>query len=319
MLDAFGTYRLVGLGESHQLQEHHDLLQTLLADPRLPEVVDDIVVEFGNARYQDLIDRFILGDEPVNDADLRPVWRNTTQSPLNTWDAPVYEQFYRRVRAVNWTLPPGKRIRVLAGDPPIDWPKITSPTQIAPFGAQRDSYPASVVAREVLAKGRRALIHYGAGHLLHQDGTLASIIEQQTKIRTYAIIDLVPLAGDPGALATKLLRYRPNTVIPTAGTWLGKADAGDVIALAEGRVGGKPFNPDCGIRLGKLADAGLYLGQPAVLTESWPNPAIYLDPAYWTELQRRSALQGHIDLVSYHRQQPPTFQLAVVPGCGTQH
>ena len=146
-----------------------------------------------------------------------------------------------------------------------------------------------MVAREVLAKGRRALIHYGAGHLLHQDGTLASIIEQQTKIRTYAIIDLVPLAGDPGALATKLLRYRPNTVIPTgAGTWLGKADAGDVIALAEGRVGGKPFNPDCGIRLGKLADAGLYLGQPAVLTESWPNPAIYLDPAYWTELQRRS-------------------------------
>ena len=48
------------------------------------------------------------------------MWRNTTQSPGQTWDASVYEQFFRRVRAVNWTLPPSKRIRVLLGDPPLD-------------------------------------------------------------------------------------------------------------------------------------------------------------------------------------------------------
>jgi hypothetical protein len=57
VLDAFIRYRLVGIGESHGLQDHHDALQMLLADPRLPEVVDDIVVEFGNARYQDTVDR----------------------------------------------------------------------------------------------------------------------------------------------------------------------------------------------------------------------------------------------------------------------
>jgi hypothetical protein len=49
VLDAFRTYRLVGLGEAHHLQEHHDLLQTLLADPRLPDVIDNIVVETGNS------------------------------------------------------------------------------------------------------------------------------------------------------------------------------------------------------------------------------------------------------------------------------
>jgi len=31
-------------------QDHHDALQMLLTDPRLPGVVDDIVVDFGNAR-----------------------------------------------------------------------------------------------------------------------------------------------------------------------------------------------------------------------------------------------------------------------------
>ncbi len=94
VLDAFTRHRLVGIGESHGLQDHHDALQLLLADPRLPEVADNIVVEFGNARYQDTMDRFIAG-QPVADADLRAAWRNTTQSPRQTWDAPVCEQFYR--------------------------------------------------------------------------------------------------------------------------------------------------------------------------------------------------------------------------------
>ena len=45
VLEAFTRHRLVGIGESHGLQNHHDALQLLLTDPRLPEVVDDIVVE----------------------------------------------------------------------------------------------------------------------------------------------------------------------------------------------------------------------------------------------------------------------------------
>jgi len=102
VLAAFRSHRLVGLGEEHSLQEHHDVLQTMLADPRLPGLVNDIVVENGNALYQDIVDAFVLAGKPVADADLRPVWRNTTQSPNEVLDAPVYEQLLRRVRAVPW-------------------------------------------------------------------------------------------------------------------------------------------------------------------------------------------------------------------------
>ena len=80
VLQAFQTHRLVGLGETHGLQNHHDVLEMLLNDPRIPEVVDDIVIEFANALYQPTIDHFIAG-RPVDNVDLRPVWRNTTQSP----------------------------------------------------------------------------------------------------------------------------------------------------------------------------------------------------------------------------------------------
>jgi hypothetical protein len=87
VLAAFQTHRLVGLGESHGLQNHGDALALLLSDPRLPGVVDDIVVEFGNALYQDTVDAFIAG-QPVNDADLCAVWRNTTSSPSEPGTAP---------------------------------------------------------------------------------------------------------------------------------------------------------------------------------------------------------------------------------------
>jgi hypothetical protein len=314
VLEAFQTRRLVGLGESHDLQNHHDALEMLLRDPRLPEVADDLVVEFGNAFYQDTIDRFIAG-QPVADADLRLVWRNTTQSPLNTWDAPVYEQFYRTVRAANWALPTGRQMRVLLGDPPAGWP------------ASSDMYAASVVEKQVLAQGRRALLCYGSGHLLrpapqlpHAPASLAGIIEQRTGERIYTITDLVPFAGDPGGLARKLSRYPRDTVIPTAGTWLGAFDAGLAVAVLRKARNGEQFNPYRGVPLGSLQDAGLYLGQPGDLTASWPNPAIYLDPAYWRELQRRNAQLGNpVNLDSYRQEQAPQYPLPRLPSspeCG---
>jgi len=320
VLAAFRTHRLVGIGEVHNLQQHHDLLETLVVDPRLPDVVDDIVVEFGNARYQDTMDRFIAG-QVVGDVDLRQAWRNTSQSPVQTWDQPVYEQFFRSVRAANWGLPAGKRMRVLLGDPPLDWSKITTLSQLEAVLAQGDTYPASLIERQVLAKGRRALLCYGMAHLLrhpasrsHLPPNLVSIIEQRTGERTYTIADLVPLADDPGGLAAKLSRYPRNTVIPAKGTWLGSFNAG---LVAQVLIAGKPgqlVNPYCGLPLRSVIDDGLYEGQPADLTASCWNPAIYLDPVYWHELQRRNALRGDpVKLDSYRQEQPARFPLKKLP------
>jgi hypothetical protein len=319
VLEALTTHRLVGIGEAEGLQNHHDALQALITDPRVPEVVNDIVVEFGNARYQNTIDRFIAG-HPVHNAELRQVWRNTTQSPLNTWDPPVYEQFYRTVRAANWALPAAKQMRVLLGDPPIDWSKIRNLSQLRGFGSQRDTHAASVVKKEVLANGRRALLCYGWGHLAH-GGSLVGLLERQTNERVYTIVDLVTLAGDPGGVAKNLAAYPRNSVIPTKGTWLGGLDAGLMPPSLHGGLHTAATNPWCGTRLGTLIDAGLYEGQPSELTASWPNPAIYLDPSYWAELRRRNALHGNVvDLDAYRKEQPIVFGLQALPRsqeCGT--
>ena len=287
VLAAFQTHRVVAIGDAHASQEVHDLLLTMLSDPRLYGAASDIIVEFGNAVYQDTLDKFILAGEPVSDAGLRVVWRDTTQSPNIVLDCPVYEQVYRRVRAVNWTLPADKKIRVLAGDPPFDWSTVTSASQI-PF-RQRNLYPASL-AGQSLASGRRVLLIYGGMHLLHapHGRTVTRLIEQETGARAYVIVPLRPLATDPGGVVPRLAACPRGTVIPTAGTWLGEVSAGDILPGATRSVNGQDpqfINPWCGMTFGQLADAGLYAGQAAELTAAWPDPAIYLDPVYWAELK----------------------------------
>ena len=75
-----------------------------------------------------------------------------------------------------------------------------------------------------------------------------------------------------------------------------------------------PANPLCGVRVGSLIDAGLYMGQPDTLTDSWWNPAIYLDPVYWKELQRRNALKGDtVDLETYRHEQPARIAWGRLP------
>jgi len=298
VLAAFAQHRLVAIGEIHGQQEHHDALQMLLADPRLPQVVDDIVVEFGNALYQPTVDRFVAG-AAVENEDLRLVWRNTTQSPVATLDAPVYEQFYRSVRALNWPLPAEQQIRVLLGDPPIDWPRVTTLEEAMAVGDDRDGHLASVIKREVLDKGRRALICYGSVHVMHAPpgaaggGGIAQI-EAQTGLRSYVIL----AGGHP-----RLLSSPRRAVIPAKGTWLQSAETTEFQYLPG----------FCGVRFGDVADALLYLGQTGEQTQSLWNPAIYLDEAYWAELQRRKAiLDIPIDLEAQYRQ-PQSVRWPTIP------
>ncbi len=321
---AFRRHRLVAIGEYHGMQEHHDALVTLLADPWFPRLVDDVVIEFGNARYQDVADRFMLDLLPVQNAELRPVWRDNTNSPLATWDEPVYENFFRALRAVNWRLPAGQRVRLLLGDPPIDWPQITTPAQVSALRDERDAFAASLVQREVLSKGRRALICYGAEHVLHHAGApgqpplpdgVVSLIERQTGQRVFSIMTLTPLAGDPGSMSGRLSQYPRGAVIPAAGTWLGPVNAGDILSpvIVPG-PSRQPVNISCGIPLGSVIDGGLYLGQDGGLTMSRPDPAIYLDQAYWAELHRRDTLQGGVaDLNVLRHEQPVRFTPQAVP------
>jgi hypothetical protein len=162
ILEAFRTYQVVGLGDNHGDQRLSEFRLALLGDPRLASVVNDIVVEFGSARYQDLMDRFVRG-ESVPDSELRHVWENTTL-PNPVWDRPIYENVFRTIRAVNAKLPASRQLRVLLAGPPIDWDAVKTAEEYRTWSLQRDRFTFDLIQREVIARNRRALAIFGDGH-----------------------------------------------------------------------------------------------------------------------------------------------------------
>src|SRR4051794_15313436 len=72
---ALDAYPLVAIGEMHRNQQVHDLIVAIVRDARFLPSGGDVVVEFGNARYQERIDRYIAGGT-VDQQSLSQVWRD---------------------------------------------------------------------------------------------------------------------------------------------------------------------------------------------------------------------------------------------------
>jgi hypothetical protein len=162
IFDAFKTHPLVGIGEHHRVAQELDFYTALVRDPRFAKDVGNVVVEFGGAAHQDIIDRYIAGED-VPYAELRKVWTDTVGwIPVVPSDG--YINFYAQIREINLSLPLQDRIHVWLGDPKIDWSKIKSHADWQALNQTRDSHPAELIKREILARGKKALIIYGGGH-----------------------------------------------------------------------------------------------------------------------------------------------------------
>jgi hypothetical protein len=285
VLSAFDRYEVVAMPVGHGRKDIDDFILALIRDPRFPDKVNDIAVECGNSLYQPVLDRYIAGmDVPFT--EVRKVWRNTTQSMMCSRSA-FFEQFFPLVRAINQRLPHNKRLRVLAGDPPIDWDQVKTADDAGRY-FKRDETIASVMEKEVLARHRKALMLFGTFHLMHGQGTNAvSTYEKNYPRVTFVISDL-------GNYDTSRFVSWPNpSLVPTKGTWLGALSPSDIWTPGVTII-------DCNVQIGfprelqkhveDVVDAFLYLG-PRDLRLFEQTPAdIALDKEYMTELARREAL-----------------------------
>ncbi len=262
IVNAFRQHAIVALDEEHGDARSSAFRLALMRDPRFAASVDDVVVEFGNAHYQDVIDRFVNGDT-VSYEVLRRVWQDTT-IPQAIWDRPIYEEFFRTVREINAQLPRDRRLRVLLGDPPFEWSAIHSTADHQKVRSIRGRHPADIVLREVLAKKRRALVIYGALHLLRQNPAGPNLIEHVEKdggttafvVVTHPFVSIEALGVTPGSLP-----------VPS-------------VALTGGSS------------LANQLDAVLYLGPGSGRSPSRLAPSLCEDPAYREMRRSRMALAG---------------------------
>lgn len=198
-------YPLVMIGEWHRSAQQHEFLRAMLRDPVFLCRVDDIVVEFGNARLQRIADDYVSG-KSVSEADVQSMWRET--EVMFAWNSPVYRQFYETVREVNQKHVCAHPVRLVLADPPIDWSRVKTLEDFQPF-ADRDGFFADVVEREVLAKKHRALLIAGALHVLRKlpppesdearDTTVVQLIDRKHPGQLFALA-LVPTAAAAATL-----------------------------------------------------------------------------------------------------------------------
>ena len=275
IVNLFGTYRIVMLGEIHECRQEYALLSRLVADPAFPERVNDIVVEFGNARYQPLVDRYTAG-ENVPFEEVQKAWRDTVGAlgPVS----PLYGEFYRTVRAVNHKLPKSKKLRIVLGDPPIDWEQVRSREDVGLYLPFRDEFYAGVVRYEVLARRHRALLIMGEGHFRRSGGRPAAIENEllMAFVKPYVILPGSNIVRGYDDVDPRFAAIPAPALLAMKGNWIGSLPA-------TGR-GGSPSTWD------QTADAYLYLGARDNITVVKNRRSDLDGTAYGKELQRRLAI-----------------------------
>jgi hypothetical protein len=271
ILAAFGRYEVVGgMSPDHGLKDADDFVVALIRNPALPYTVNDIAVEGGNSLYQPLLDHYTAGGA-VPLTQVQQVWQNTTQP--NIGYSLLYQELFPLVLRINATLPPARRLRVLACDPPIDWNKVNGPQDLTPY-TDRDANIAAVMEKEVLSKHRKALMLFGWDHMLHTGGAVARY-EQRYPGVTFTIVNHEGFATNNGELEQRMASWPVPSLTSIKGTWLASLDS-SYYGLPPGEKG----HPG--------ADGYLYLGPRDFLLHQPISSRTVLDETYLAELQQRA-------------------------------
>jgi hypothetical protein len=198
---------------------------------------------------------------------------------------------------MNAKLPPDQRIKVWLGEPPVDWSAIKTKADWEPLARQRDTYPAELIEREILARNRKALVIYGAGHFgLYPDPNLRSLLDAS---RPSALFVVTPYVGyaqkDCAARFERHIKSwpTPSLATPIRGSMLEKD-----IWRKGCNAFAKPKNlPEAQFdisgpnNLGLNSDALLYLGPRKGLVTGPRALDLILDLEYRAEMNRRMVLR----------------------------
>jgi len=306
ILEAFKTHQVVMLPGGHGGKRGYELLSRILRDPRSPGLITDVVVEFGTSRYQDLIDRYMRG-EAMPAAAIRRAWQDTA-NPGVTHDNPFVEEFYSELRTLNAGFRKEQRYRVLGGDPPIDWDNMVSAADVRRWTVRRDSFAADLIHREVVERGRRALVVYGPAHFPRKEvltnfdmsnwqaQTMTSLLEA-AGIKPFVILsdsgpEAVNLQADIGSWRVPSLTLVRGTVLGAADftTFNGENDrftirgVDDFVKLPKEQHKPMPME--------EMADAILWNGVTAPPTPILLSKETCADPGYLSMRLKRIALAG---------------------------
>jgi hypothetical protein len=295
----FDRYDVVMLGEAHDKRQLADLYISLVRDAAFQGKVNDIVIEFASRHNQPLLDRFILKGEEVPFDQLCPVWRDI--SKVAGFECPIYQEWLAAIRDVNLKLPANKRLRVLAGDVPIDWTKIKSKNDYTALELGERGVPGNDVSfvkviNEQLDQKRKVLFVVGLGHIAKL-GDRRKIGNQNAFTRVEAAhpgktcvvhLYLASYMNNKPEVEKKVSQWKtPSLYWPVKGSWLANETS---VWHGNGEA-----------RMEQLMDGLLYLGPSGGPDAPRYDPNT-TDQAYYDELKRRAMIvSGNTKYVEAYR------------------
>ena len=298
IIRAFESHSIVMIGEVHGNKQEYEFLCSLIASPGFEDRVDDLVLEYGNSLYQDIVDRYVTGDRvPIE--EVRKAWRNTTAIGP---PSPVYSWLYQAAREANQNRPEGRRLRIVLGDVYIDWGQVKTREDLGPFVANRDPYYAGVVKDQVISKHRRALLIMGFPHFVRSPAG-PGLIEKELRAAgatTFVIVSGTNAVGQYNDLDKRFDSWTFPSIALLGDNWVGRLPALPVI------TGGTTPPTADGARLEDVADAMLYLGPRDSLIQLHTTRADLQGTAYGKEINRRLEIMfgARIDVVSEKAESP---------------
>jgi len=301
ILDAFGDHDVVGLtdGRIHSDQQAMQLKLALIRSGRFAAMPIDVAVENGNARYQDVMDRYMRGED-VPFSELRHVWDDTTQ-PQVVNGTDYVNPVYTALREVNQSLPRGQQHRAILGDPPIDWSAVHTHDEFQKWLAQRDESGATMIQREILAHGRKALAIYGGGHL--QRKQQASNYNMDSAI-AQTVISLLDRAGLKTFVVSAIDARDFDRQWPVPSLALVRGTTFGAEIIPQGSLPRVEVKPDgtfvplprekwIDLTQEEQIDAVLYLGPNSTIGERPLSPTLCTDPGYLDNRLQRMAIAGY--------------------------
>ena len=289
---------IVAIGDMHSVAEEGAIYQRLVRHPQFPEKVDDLILELGNELYQGVADRYVSGQAVPVDS-LRMIWENTTQGPLLTSTAPMYTTLFDAVREVNAGRPPTQRVRILLGDPAVEWRTITR-EELWEIHKLRGDRMRQIARDSVIAKGRRGIIIAGFTHLIRRPaagGTDRKWGDLSGKV--FVVRPHLGFGGPTARHEAVIDSLPPGSLIRLRDTFIGDLLSDDVDQATPPASGAAtPFSipeglksANAGMKLKETADGYLYIAPFTSFTVSPPDIGrIRNDPTRLAAIQTRSCL-----------------------------
>jgi hypothetical protein len=304
VVSAFETHDIVMFGEIHGNKQEYAWLRSLVATPEFADRVDDIVMETGNSLYQKSVDRYVSGED-VPLEQVQKAWRNTVG--VIGPPSPVFASLYQAVRETNLKRRGKHQMRILCGDPYIDWEKVKDREDIAPYLGNRDQWYTQVVKDEVLAKHHRALLIMGWGHFLRTSpfpGGQRFSIERELQAagaKTHLIVFGTNTPGGYDDLDHRFDSWSAPVIVSLADNWVGELPAMPVLSggtvelpriISSTASSAPQAAPPPPVKLKDVADALLYVGPRDSLTSIHMTRAELNGTPYGKEIERRLAIEG---------------------------